>query len=196
MNEHLNIAVRPKPFVPVRPAPRKYTAADIFFLLEAGLLDENAKFELMDGEIIPMSPKGNHHEVAREIVLQWLRGAWASTFNFMLEHTLTLDDGTIFEPDFILYDGTTRIQDRKLTAADMRLIIEVADSSLSYDLNEKAAKYAEAGVAEYWVVNAISRDIRVHRDAGKSGWKNVSVVVAGQPISPLCAPSAAFVLSK
>lgn len=193
MNEHLNIA-RPKPYEPMRHAPRKYTAADIFFFLEAGLLDENAKFELLDGEIIPMSPKGNHHEVAREIILQWLRGAWSSPFNFMLEHTLTLNDGTIVEPDFILYDAATRIQDRKLAATDLRLVIEVADTSLQYDLNEKAAVYAEAGVFEYWVVNAVSRDVRVHQRAQGSSWGEIKQIPAGQSVAPQCAPNATLTL--
>ncbi|MFM9886211.1 MAG: Uma2 family endonuclease [Burkholderiales bacterium] len=196
MNKHLDIALRPRPHEPLRPAPRKYTAADIFFFLEAGLIDEKAKFELLNGEIVPMSPKGNHHEVAREILLEWLFGTWIAPFRLMVEHTLTLGDNLIVEPDFIIYDRATRIQDRKLTGADLRLVIEVADTSLVYDLNEKADIYAKAGALEYWVVNAISRDIRVHRSSTASGWSNVQVVVVGQPVAPRCAPAANFVMPK
>ena len=87
MNKALDIP-QGRPFFPMPPAPRKYTAADIFFFLEAGLLDDSAKFELLDGEIIPkqdrgitpMSPKGNHHEVMRERLMLWLSKPWRNKF--------------------------------------------------------------------------------------------------------------------
>jgi Uma2 family endonuclease len=174
--------------IPLEP-PRPLLASDVMFLVEHGLIDPNARFELMDGAIIPMSPKGRLHEAMRERITNWLREPWAAPFGVMIEHTLVLDAETIVEPDFLLYDGTRSIADAPLTSADIRLVIEVADSSWSYDTNEKAAKYAAFGVVEYWVIDAVRRIVRVHRGAA---WSDVNDVAVDTAIAPLCAPDASF----
>ncbi len=188
----MNMTIHTRPLCPMPPAPRKYTAADIFFFVDAGLFDQSAEFELLDGEIVPMSPKGNHHEAMREQLMNWLREPWASPFGVMLEHSLTIDDGTILEPDFILYPRSVSVADRRLSGPDIRLIIEVADSSLSFDLNEKAAKYAAFGAGEYWVINARTKLTRIHRGASSSGWADISEHPPGEPLTPLCASTASL----
>lgn len=175
--------------------PRRLLAADIMFLVENGLIDPNARFELMDGAIIPMSPKGRLHEIAREKLMDWLRQPWAVRFRLALEHTLTLDAETIVEPDFLLYDIGRSIADAPLTGADIRLVIEVADSSWAYDTAQKAAKYAAFGIAEYWVINAQTRAARVHRGPGAQGWAEARDVAAGETLTPLCAAEASLRLT-
>ncbi len=178
------------PFVPLPPAPRKYSAADIYFFLEAGLFDPEAKFELLDGEIVPMSPKGRHHEVMREQIEDWLRQPWTQAFNIIREHTLKLDDGTLLEPDFLLYDAARRIADAPLMGGDIRLAIKVADSSWSYDTRAKAAKYAAFAIPEYWALHAVKRSARIHRAPSAGQWADKRDAAAGEALSPLCAPSA------
>src|SRR5262245_13890697 len=102
-------------------APRKYTADDIYFWLATGFVSPEAKFELLDGELIPVSPKGRQHEAMRERLMEWLDQPWrAGRFNLIVEHTLKLDDGTLLEPDFLLYDRSARIQDRPLQGNDIK----------------------------------------------------------------------------
>ncbi|HVY02822.1 MAG TPA: Uma2 family endonuclease [Caulobacterales bacterium] len=181
------------PLSPLTP-PRRLTAADVMFLVENGLIDPHARFELMDGAIIPMSPKGRFHEVARERIELWLDQPWRKAFNVLREHTLALDGETIVEPDFILYDGARRIADAPLTGADIRLIIEVADTSWSYDTGVKAEKYARFGVAEYWVVHAVNRTAKTFREPGPQGYRAVAQFGADDSIAPLCASGASFKL--
>ena len=189
MNEQLKFAnLRPSASMPR--APRKYTAADIFFFLKAGLLDDNAKFELLDGAIIPMSPKGNEHETMRLKIARWLQSPWAKKFDSLQEHTLTIDDGSLMEPDFVLFKGGRQDLLDPLTGAEICLLIEVADTSLGYDLTKKAAKYARFGAAEYWVVNATTGETTIHRGASKRGWSEREKVPAGKPLAPRCAPRA------
>lgn len=174
-------------------APRKYTAEDIFFWLSTGFVSPDAKFELLDGELIPVSPKGRHHEAMRERLMQWLDQPWRSgRFNLIIEHTLKLDDGTLLEPDFLLYDRTARIQDGPLQGSDIKLAIEVGDSSWAYDLNQKAPKYAAFGIPECWAIHAVKREARIHRAPSGASWAQVSDLSSGSLLSPLCAPDAAF----
>ncbi|HCK84605.1 MAG TPA: hypothetical protein DHW63_08845 [Hyphomonadaceae bacterium] len=187
----MDAALAPEP-ISLPPAPRLYTADDIFFFLEAGLLDPEAKFELMDGEIVPMSPKGRHHEALREEFMSWLRQPWASVFNLTIEHTLRLDDGTLLEPDFLLYDHARRIADAPLTGVDIKLAIEVADTSWGYDTKAKAAKYAAFGIQEYWAVHAVRRIARVHRGPAASGWAETTNFKRGDTLTPLCAREATW----
>ncbi len=190
----MNAPVFTSPLTPLPGAPRKYTADDIFFFLEAGLLRPEAKFELLDGEIVPMSPKGRHHEAMRERVELWLDKPWRKPFNVIREHTLRLDDGTLLEPDFLLYDAARRIADAPLKGVDIRLAIEVADSSWDYDVEEKAAKYAAFGIAEYWVLHAVTSAARVHRHPSGEGWNEEHDAKPGETLSPLCAGTAKFKL--
>jgi Uma2 family endonuclease len=174
---------------------RRLLAGDVMFLAEHGLIDPKARFELMDGAIVPMSPKGRFHEVLRESIELWLKEPWAQAFNALREHTLTLDPFTLVEPDFILYDAARRIADAPLVGADIRLVIEAADTSWLYDTDEKAQKFAAFGVAEYWAIHARNREARIHRGPSAQGWNDVQTATAGSRIAPLCAPGAAFLLS-
>jgi Uma2 family endonuclease len=180
-------------FIPL-PQPRPLLAGDVMFLVENGLIDPNARFELMDGVIVHMSPKGRFHEVMRERVEDWLAQQISGDFRVLREHTLIIDAQTIVEPDFILYDRARSIEEAPLTGADIRLAIEVADSSWSYDTTEKAAKYAAFGVDEYWVVHAVNRSIRVHLASNGGIWSNTRDVVKGEALAPRCAPTAALSL--
>jgi Uma2 family endonuclease len=78
-----------------------------------------------------------------------------------------------------------------LTAADIKLVIEVADSSWSYDTTEKAAKYAAFGISDYWVIDAVRNSARIHRGPA---WRDVTDIATGSKIAPLCAPGASFAL--
>ena len=175
------------------PPPRKYTADDIFYLIDAGLVDRHARFELIDGALIPMSPKGRHHEIMRERIAEWAQTLWSRGLRSLQEHTLVLEDGLMLEPDFILYDAARKIADSPLKGNDLHLVIEVADSSLGYDLNTKAPLYAAQGVAECCVIDAVRGTTRVHRGPGPAGWAEVLEAAKGEAMAAACAPDAPFI---
>lgn len=196
MNKHMNVETEfyPRPVVPMPLAPRKYTAADILFFVKSGLIDDAAKFELFDGEIVPMSPKGAEHEATRLAIARWLRGRWAAKFDCLQELTLTVDDGTVVEPDFALFKPGIDLRKRRLKGTDIHLVIEVADSSLGYDLKKKSKKYAAFGVAEYWVIDANTGEAYVHRGPEKRAWSEMRKVAPHGSLAPLCAPKAVLKL--
>ncbi len=172
--------------------PRPFSTADLFHLVDMGLIDREARFELIDGAIVPMSPKGRQHEIMRERLAIWLKAPWAQAFNVLQEHTLALGEGLVIEPDFIVYEAGRRIADAPLTGADLRLVIEVADRSLAFDLGAKAALYAAHGVHEYWVIDAVRIEAHSHRMASAQGWDDLRKAVAGEDVAALVAPSAPF----
>jgi Uma2 family endonuclease len=72
---------------------------------------------------------------------------------------------------------------------DILLVIEVADSSLAYDRDVKAALYARAGIPEFWLVDVKQRRISIFRDPGPSGYQSIFQAQGNEPISPLAFPS-------
>lgn len=162
-------------------ADRRFTVADIQALVEKGVIREDAKFELVGGDIVPMSPKGPLHEDVRLAVMDWIRGL-PRDLACLVETTLWLDEQNFLEPDYVLFDRAVAIADLK--AHDVLLAIEVADTSWRYDTETKAGLYARHGVQEYWAVHAPSRMVRVHRGPGANGWAEVRDVAAGEAVQP------------
>lgn len=170
----------------------RYTVAQIWGLIERGVIRPDAKFELLDGEVRPVSPKGPLHEGVRILINRWL-AHWPKAFDVLAETTLYMDETSFLEPDYVFFDSDTPIAE--LTPEKVRLAIEVGHSSWDYDTGEKAQLYAEHGVQEYWAIQAETNVIRVHRRPSAHGWADVRDATAGEAVSPLCAPQLTFSLS-
>jgi|CXWL01.1.fsa_nt_gi Uma2 family endonuclease len=170
----------------------KFTVAQIWALIEKGVASPDARFELLDGEVRDKSPKGPLHEDVRLAVMKWLATSIHPHFSFLAETTLYLDAKTFVEPDYVVFASALAIKD--LTPDKVVLAIEVGHDSWSYDISEKAQRYANHGVQEYWAIHAPSRLTRVHRRASGAGWADVSEHAVGAALTPLCAPGAALVL--
>jgi Uma2 family endonuclease len=102
---------------------------------------------------------------------------------------LILGQDTDPEPDFAVIAGTPRGSSGHPTTAD--LLVEVADSSLSFDTNEKRLLYARAGIREYWVVDVNGRRLLVHRDPQGGDYASQQALGPADAVSPLTAPAAA-----
>jgi Uma2 family endonuclease len=172
----------------------RWTTAELLRMCELGLFDENARVELIGGEIVPMSPTGRRHEVvADELALLWqprLRLDCAIS----QEKQFNLDDETYTKPEIM-------VRPRAIKAPDLRgdtalFIVEVADSSLSYDLTVKAPLYARFGVREYWVVEAWSLITHVHRGPTAAGYATVTEVAADVECAPLLVPELKVTMAK
>jgi len=142
--------------------PARLTVAEVYALQEQGVINEREHFELIDGEIVPMAAaKFSHHEWMKSRLVEALVLAKPSEVALYVEPSVTLNETTFVEPDLALWAKGIESQD--VRGPDLLLVVEVAVSSLSYDLREKARLYARHGVRDYWVVDAIRRTIRVHR---------------------------------
>jgi Uma2 family endonuclease len=178
-------------------ARRAFTIADLERMVEAGIIDEDERLELLGGEIVPMSPKGSHHELIKSALnLHWGRRC-PPGFAFVPETGLRLHPLTYLEPDFIVFERSTRLADAKGTG--VLLAVEVADSSLSYDLQRKPKIYAAFGARELWVIDARLRIVHRHAGPSPDGYAKIerSGAGAGDLLMPLHVPTEfAFALDE
>jgi len=177
---------------------RRFTVAELERMVAAGILLEDERIELIGGEVVPMSPKGNRHEILKTALnVHWAREL-PTDLMFTTETTFRLSEDTYLEPDFVFYPKAIGL--KGLTAATARLVVEIADTSLAYDLGRKAGLYAAFGIAELWVINAVTLQTRVHRDPTKTGsgsaYRSVTDVHASQRMVPESVPALAVVLSE
>ena len=166
---------------------RSFTVAEIRRMVEAGIIAEDENFELIDGEVVPMSPKGNQHEVIKAALLRIFATHAPADLRLAVETSLYLDERTFVEPDICLYPK--RILPEDVSGSDVLLAIEVAASSMAYDRGLKASIYARHGVGELWVVDAATRETWVHRQPGADGqWGNIERQAAQTEVSPAFMP--------
>ena len=112
----------------------------------------------------------------------------------MPETTFRFTEDTYLEPDFVFYPKASGL--KKLSAATARLVVELADLSLGYDLGRKAGLYAGFGIQELWVIDAVKLHTHVHRDPTAEGYRNIVKVASDQRLTPLLAPTLAVTLSE
>lgn len=152
--------------------PARLTVREVYELQDAGLIRESDSFELIDGEIVPMAAaKANWHSIMEGRLNRAIVKAIDNSLMVYPAPSIALAERTILEPDLVV--APSLISPRDLRGPDLLLVIEVADSSLPYDLRVKAPLYAAHGVRDYWVVDAVRRTIRVHRDPEGGSYTDV-----------------------
>ena len=145
----------------------RWTVAEIETIARAGYFHDDERFELLGGEIVPMSPKGRRHEIIRgKLAFRFARATPDAVFVASVPQ-FNLSDDTYVLPDILIHPAAIETPD--VRGGDALLVVEVADISLHYDLATKAPLYAEHGVREYWVIDARTLSTKVHREpAGKT----------------------------
>jgi len=165
---------------------RAFTLAEIEAMVEAGIIAENERFELIGGEVVPMSPKGLRHERLKTWVMRQLARQLPDTIGFTPETTFRLSPDTFLEPDFVLYDVAVGLEG--LNGATCLLAIEIADTSLDYDKGRKALIFSGFGISELWVIDANTRLTTVHRDPTPTGYRRVADTRPEDALTALNAP--------
>ena len=145
-------------------ARRVLTVAEYHRMGEVGILTERDRVELIEGELIAMSPIGSEHAGTVNALNRLLVQAVGDRGVVAVQNPVRLDDLSEPQPDFAVLkpraDDYRRATPRSV---DVLLIVEVADTSLAYDRDVKRSLYARHGVPEVWIVNLAANEVEVCR---------------------------------
>lgn len=172
---------------------RAFVLDEIDAMMTAGILSPHERIELIAGEIVRTSPKGAWHETVKAELNTHLARTAGPSVRIAPEVWLRLDPHHAVEPDLVIRRHWT--EPRDVGPSDVLLAIEIADSSLPWDLGRKIEIYAAFGIPEVWVVNARTLVTRVHRGPGEAGYAAVRDAGPDETIVPLLVPELAVTLS-
>jgi Uma2 family endonuclease len=164
----------------LRPAPvHRLSIEDVYRMVEAGVLDEDDRIELVQGVLIDMVPIGAEHDGAVAWLTEHFTAVGGRTWGVRIQSTLLVEGGYLL-PDLIVVEPLPR--SRQPTSA--LLVVEVAQTSQARD-REKARDYASADVPEYWIVDLAARNVVVHRRPLAGGYDEVVTYTDGESLRPL-----------
>jgi Uma2 family endonuclease len=177
--------------MPDSPLPRRFTARDLRSMLAAGILREDERVELLDGELVEMAAKGFAHDVVKNALMRCLVRALPDSIYLGIESTLQLGPNLLLEPDLLLAPASARSASPEgfctIPGPEILLVVEVAAASLAYDRGRKAAVYARHGVREYWVIDAQERGAWIHRGPADGVYRDVTEVPRDAVLRPQAA---------
>jgi Uma2 family endonuclease len=158
----------------------RLTRQDYYRLGEAGILGEDDRVELLEGQLVDMSPIGPRHAIVTGNLIQQLFAACAGQAWVRCQDPVVLNDGSEPQPDVALVQRPWRGYPQTHPGPDdIFLLIEVSDRSLDFDRTVKLELYARAGIREVWIVDLTTDGVLVHRSP--SGGVYGSVVRAEAP---------------
>lgn len=149
----------------------RLTVDQVIGMVEAGVIDPDARVELIEGVLVDMPPKGNPHEWLKRKLLNALFSSKPDHLDIAVESSLILDDESYCDPDLLIFDGSYLT--RSVRGRDAVMLVEISDSSLAYDLKVKAALYARHDVALYWVIDAVGEAVYVHTEPSPEGYRRI-----------------------
>ena len=159
--------------------------------MEASGVWDRLKLELVDGDLITKMGKNRPHAITHGIVTRWLMRVFGAEY---IESESPIDvaveDVPTSEPvpDLIVLAKPSPEFPKNPVPADIRLVVEISDSSVGFDLTRKAELYARAGIVEYWVFDVQVRRIVVHRDPANGLYHSVIAYGTRESVSSLAAP--------
>lgn len=179
------------------PSQLSIDVATYHAMAEDGRLDPDARVELLEGAIVPMPPIGHAHaNIVDELAVLAITQAPRGTVRVRVQGPLRLDAYSEPQPDIAILRGPAdAYRTRHPTAADVLLLLEVADSSLRDDRMRKMPLYARHGIPEVWLVNLVDRVVEVHR-APLRGTYMVTEPVRTGLLRPALTPEVAIELDR
>ena len=169
---------------------RLFTVHDYHKMVDAGILCEDDRVELIRGEVLAMSPIGPRHSAAVLRATQALVRLVGDHAIVGVQGSIRLDEYDEPQPDiYLLRPKVDFYASGHAGAADIFLIIEMADSSLNYDRTVKMELYAETGVPEYWIADIANECVIAYSDRSKKGYRQTRTLQRGSSLTPQLLPA-------
>ncbi len=177
---------------------KTWTRTEVHALVD--LKFQNAeKLELINGNLFDKMGKKRPHVIWQHRILWWLQSVFGPEFVESESPTdVSPEDNLISEPEPDLKVTTRPIQNYTTNPPpqDMRLVVEISDSTLHFDLKVKAGLYARAAIIEYWVVNIPDKQVVVHREPREGMYHSIVTYESDAEVAPSAAPAANMCLSR
>ncbi|HEV8238864.1 MAG TPA: Uma2 family endonuclease [Thermoanaerobaculia bacterium] len=168
----------------------KFTVDDYSRMAEAGVLQQDARVELIDGEIVMMTPIGLRHSACADRVNRQLVALYSDTAIVRVQNPIVLSEYSEPQPDFaVLRPRADFYASGHPRPADLLLAIEVADSSIGYDRGTKLPLYGRSGIADVWIVDLVRDVVDAYRQPFEGGYAERRTYRRGQrlPLPALAA---------
>jgi Uma2 family endonuclease len=174
---------------PMRPTPHRFTVDEYYRMAEVGILRPEARVELLDGEVVDMSPINPPHASTVERVRDLLAGRTAERAQVRSQNPVRLGDHSEPQPDLaVVRPRADYYAAGHPEPEDVLLLVEVADSTLGEDRRRKLPLYARAGVAEVWLLDLQARRLEVYRAPGPAGYARAPTYQPQQRVAPEAFP--------
>ena len=171
--------------MPVALSKRRYTADEYQRMGQVGILPEGGRLELIDGEVLAMTPIGTQHNACVNRAMRALVRAAGDDAIVQAQGSVRLDLYHEPQPDLVLFRPRADFYaSRHAGPDDILLIIEIADSSIEYDRDVKARIYAESGVPEYWLADLNANLVSRYFSPERGAFRSLEKYRRGQSLAP------------
>ena len=181
---------------PVAP-PRFFTVDEFRLMGEAGVFAPEERVELVEGWIVRMSPIGDPHNGRTTRANRLFHDLFGRLAVIQVQGPLRLGDSSQVQPDVaVLRERADLYEQGTPVPANALLIVEIADSTIQYDLGAKASLYAVHGIVEYWVEDIPGDRLVVHRDPTPDGYRSVQTLTREDRLRPVSFPDVEIAVSE
>ena len=172
---------------------RRFTVDEYYRMAEAGILTEDDRVELLEGEVFQMSPIGSRHAACVGRLTHILPSRLGGRAIVWVQNPLRLDVYNEPQPDVALL----RPRDDFYASShpgpgDVLLVVEVVETTASYDRSLKVPLYARFGVPEVWLVDLNAETVEVYRGPSASGYQDIRYLGRGETLAPAAFPDVAI----
>lgn len=173
----------------IAPATRLWSVKEYYLMADTGILSPDERVELLEGEVISMAAKNPPHVITTKLASDYLEDLLTGLALVRTQDPIHINEHSQPEPDIaVVMLPLRRYLEHHPLVDEIFLIIEVADATLTFDTERKAALYAQAGVTDYWVVDVGDRQVYIFREPVAGTYTNKSVLSENCTIKPLAFP--------
>jgi hypothetical protein len=171
----------------------RFTSRDYYRMAETGVLKPDARVELLNGQVFDMSPIGPSHGGAVKRLNDFFANLSHGRWLLAVQDPIALDDYSEPQPDLMLLERAPDFYEKRHPGPDdVFLLIEVSDSTLAFDREEKLPVYGGAGIREVWIINLPDQTVEIYRDPQDGGYASTVILRPGSQASPLAFPDVAL----